>query len=140
MVEAAVFFLVLWQEDLRLRLRTAGVRLPVVRALQDAWYLRFGDFANGFVNAFLLDGLVDVAIAKGWLRPGASSRFRSPRVRASLAALLSGLSIVLYEVFGHGPAGPDWPDIPAGLLGALFHLGVRLTRIAARHAGPPPAA
>lgn len=134
-VEAVVFWLVMWEEGLRLRLRTEGARLPVPRALQDAFYYRFGDFSNGYINAFLVDGLTDLVLSRMGNPPataGAPGRFRSPRIRAIVATTLSGLSVILYEVFSNGLARADWLDIPAGLLGALVYLGTRLTMLGVR--------
>ncbi len=134
-VEAVVFWLVMWEEGLRLRLRTAGTRLPVPQSLQDFFYYRFGDFSNGYINAFLIDGLTDLLLSYRDRRngvAGAASRFRSPRARALIATALSSLSVILYEVFSNGLSRADWLDIPAGVLGALVYLGVRLTMIGVR--------
>lgn len=131
-VEVVVFFLVLWQEDIRLQLRTAAVQLPVPQAFQALYYYRFGDFANGYVNAFLVDGVVDLGLSY-WRASGSRSLETSGllglRSRAGFAALLSALSIVLYEVFVPGLARADWLDVPAGVLGALAYLGVRVAAI-----------
>ncbi len=108
------------------------MQLPVPQAVQTAYYYRFGDFANGYVNAFLVDGVVDLGLSY-WRGRGSRSQETSGRLglrlRAAFAALVSALSIVLYEVFVPGLARADWLDVPAGVLGALVYLGVRVAAI-----------
>ena len=115
-VEVVVFFLVLWQEDIRLQLRTAAVQLPVPQAFQALYYYRFGDFANGYVNAFLVDGVVDLGLSY-WRASGSRSLETSGllglRSRAGFAALLSALSIVLYEVCVPGLAPVSYTHLRA---------------------------
>ncbi|MBK8302581.1 MAG: hypothetical protein IPK98_03915 [Chloracidobacterium sp.] len=62
--ETIVFFLVCWQESVRLSLRTSHATLPVGKVLQDFYYYNFGDFVNGYIMAFIFDGLVDVRTQK----------------------------------------------------------------------------
>jgi hypothetical protein len=132
-VETIVFFLVLWQEDIRLRLRTGGWRLPLPGVVQRFYYYQFGDFANGFVNALVIDGVVDIALAARQKQrqkedeSTADKQHRSRVVRALVATALSALSIVALELHSSALTTADLQDIPAGLGGALCYLCVRLT-------------
>lgn len=56
-LETIFFFIVLGQESFRLSARTAKETLPVGSVLQNFYYYYFGDFVNGFVIAYLIDGV-----------------------------------------------------------------------------------
>lgn len=131
-VETLLFFLIIWQEDLRLGWRTRGVTLPVSRALQDFYYFNFGNFANGYATAFLIDGLSDViaASARGGIAASPPVRWAraNPAGMAALASGLSSLIIVLAELRDSAFTTADLGDIPAGLLGAVVFLMVRSVR------------
>lgn len=131
MVETVVLFLVLWQESIRLELRTAHRTLPVPPAVERFYYYQFGDFANGYLNAFLLDGVASVGL--GWLvnrRAGQAPRWwDNARTRAWLATGLSALSIVIVELRPSALTQADWQDIPAGIAGAVGYLAIRLFAI-----------
>jgi hypothetical protein len=144
MVETVVLFLVLWQESIRLELRTAHRTLPVPPAVERFYYYQFGDFANGYLNAFLLDGLASIGIARlAGPRAGQAPRWwYNARTRAWLATALSALSIVAVELRPSALTAADWQDIPAGVAGAVGYLAVRLfamsrTTMAHRDVIPP---
>jgi hypothetical protein len=134
-LEAIAFFAVLWQEDVRLRLRTAHVQLPVPGALQRYYYLGFGDFANGFVNAFILDGLVDLLLGQRPRDAHADPPLLRPRVRAASAAVISAVSIAVFELRPSSFTVADALDIPAGLAGALAYFVVRVAALRLRREG-----
>lgn len=131
MVETVVLLLVLWQESIRLELRTAHRTLPVPPSVERFYYYQFGDFSNGFLNAFLIDGLASIGIAR-LTAPRAGQRPRwwhNARTRAWLATALSALSIVAVELRPSALTAADWQDIPAGFAGAIVYLAVRLFAI-----------
>ena len=64
MPETLFFLVALWQETFRLSSRTAHVVLPVSKQLQNFYYYNFGDFVNGYVMAFMADGVIQMPIKK----------------------------------------------------------------------------
>jgi hypothetical protein len=130
-IETLVFWLVLWQESIRLELRTAHRQLPMPPWLQDVYYYRSGDFANGYVNAFLIDGVASLVLHwAGVTEAGGDAWWRrallnEPR-RALAATALSTLVIIAVETFPSALTRADWLDIPAGVAGALCYLCIRL--------------
>ncbi len=130
-VEILALCLVLWQEGLRLELRTSHCNLPVNRSLQDFYFYNFGDFSNGFVFSFVIDGLVDVIRN---LTKQRSSRLRAvkPQSIALLASFLSATIIILFELRTSAYNNADLADIPSGIAGALCYLIVRLACLAYR--------
>ena len=121
-IETVVFFLVLWQEGIRLELRTAHRRLAMPSWLQDAYYYHSGDFANGYVNAFLIDGVASLGVRWAGLSPGPGPDpwWKHPlldhRTRALLATGLSAVVIIGVEVAPNG----------------LNHAGIRYTHFHVR--------
>jgi hypothetical protein len=122
-VESLVFFGVLWQESLRLEWRTAHRVLPLPPNVTAFYYYQAGDFANGYVNAFLLDGLTD--LARHWAARRRGGSVERQGLQAMLATVLSIVSIVLIELVPSAVNHPDVGDIPAGVVGALLYLCVR---------------
>ena len=86
-VESLVFFGVLWQESLRLEWRTAHRVLPLPKSVTAFYYYQAGDFANGYVNAFLLDGLTD--LARHWAARRRGGSVERQGLQAMLATVLS---------------------------------------------------
>ena len=134
-VETIVFFLVLWQEDIRLRLRTEGWHLPVPKVLEQFYYFQFGDFVNGYVFAFVIDGLADVVISA--LQKQATADFthvwRRQIVSALVATSVSTLIIIAFELKSSSFTTADLQDIPAGIIGALLFLSLRLIMLKFRY-------
>ena len=125
--ECIGFFAVLWQEAVRLELRTAHRVLPFSPRVTAAYYYQFGDFANGYVNAFLIDGITE--LARRWLSPDALRSPRSRQRQAVVASLLSALGIIGIELIPSALNSPDVRDIPAGVLGAVLYLAIRVAAL-----------
>jgi hypothetical protein len=140
-IETVVFFLVLWQEAIRLELRTAHRQLPIPASLQDAYYYHFGDFANGYVNAFIIDGVTGLVARWAGLSEGPGpdpwwkQSLLNNRTRALAATALSSVVIIGVEVLPNALTQADWLDIPAGVAGALCYLGVRMIGLAVQGRG-----
>ena len=129
--ETVVFFLVCWQESIRLSLRTSHTELPVSKVLQDVYYYNFGDFVNGYIMAFIFDGITNMfALRKPPHALNVGKFAFGQRFVASMAVLASGLIIVIFEI-GRSSAltTADLADIPAGVGGAIFYLCVRFISI-----------
>jgi hypothetical protein len=125
--ESLVFFAVLWQESLRLEWRTAHRTLPIPARLTALYYYQCGDFANGYVNAFLIDGLTH--LVRQWHARRTASPVGALEWYAVGAAVLSMLIIVGIELAPTALNNPDLADIPAGIVGALLYLGVRVVAL-----------
>lgn len=129
LLETIFFFLVLGQESLRLSWRTAKEKLPVSAGLQDFYYYYFGDFVNGFVIAYLVDGLSNLLLFR---KQSSRTYYTIATIRidkyrnAVLSALIASLIIFIYEL-GWTPISTtsDLLDVPGGVLGALMYLLVR---------------
>ena len=125
--ECVGFFLVLWQEAVRLELRSAHRILPIPSSLTDLYYFQFGDFVNGYINAFIVDGLTE------WFRsrrlPRRTLTTLAKQRQAIAASIVSMLIIVAVELMPNALNSADWRDIPAGLAGALVYLGIRLVAV-----------
>lgn len=135
--ETIVFFAVLWQESVRLSLRTAKRELPIARWLQDFYYFNFGDFVNGYVIAYLIDGITELASNRARPendQPGISILGIPRVVVAVCATVLSGLIVIAFEL-GIAPltTTSDINDIPAGLGGAMLYCFVRLVALRFTH-------
>ncbi|MGB2752265.1 MAG: hypothetical protein WBC19_09425 [Pyrinomonadaceae bacterium] len=129
--ETIVFFLVCWQESVRLSLRTSHATLPVGKVLQDFYYYNFGDFVNGYIMAFIFDGLANMFALRKPPHTLAVGKFTIRQKPVAIAAaLLSALIIVIFEI-GSSSAftTADLADIPAGVAGAFFYLCVRFTML-----------
>jgi hypothetical protein len=125
MLETLFFFVVLWQESYRLSSRTAHKILPVDKQLQDFYYYNFGDFVNGYVIAFLVDGAFQIIIFKN--NPSFKlSGVSLTKWGSTLFATLFSISVVVgYELMQSTSTTSDVMDIPAGILGALLYLLIR---------------
>ncbi len=129
LLETIFFFLVLGQESLRLSWRTAEEKLPVSSGLQDFYYYYFGDFVNGFVIAYLIDGLSNLILFRN---QSSDAYYTIATVRinkyknAILSAMIASLIILIYEL-GWTPVSTtsDLLDVPGGVSGALMYLLVR---------------
>jgi len=134
-VETIVFFLVLWQEDIRLRLRTEGWHLSVPEGLEQFYYFQFGDFVNGYVFAFVIDGLADLVISaiEKKIKPDFTLVWRRQIGSALVAAAVSTLIIIAFELTSSSYTTADLQDIPAGIAGSLLFLSLRLAMLKFRY-------
>jgi hypothetical protein len=132
-VETVFFFLVLWQESARLSLRTANKDFSSNR-LRDFYFYNFGDFVNGYIMAFILDGLTNYFIIQ---KNQSGSKFYkifnftvTERTNAILASVVSTVIIAVFEV-GQSSAytTADLMDIPAGAGGAIVYCIVRIVML-----------
>lgn len=129
-IETLCFFLVLWQEAFRLEARTAQRHLPVSRRVRDFYYFHFGDFANGFAIAYLLDGVANYVLSSR-LASGATPITvlgvgLSTRRLTLVATVLSCACITALELgLASASTTSDIADIPAGLAGALVYWLIR---------------
>lgn len=130
-LETIFFFLVLWQESLRLSFRTSHKLLPIGQKLQNFYYYYFGDFVNGYVMAYVFDGLFDYLGCLGAETAVSHSNIVFSKTRkALLATCISGLIISVYECTSTSLATTsDIYDIPAGILGAFFYFAVRIVSL-----------
>ena len=135
-LETLFFWGALWQESFRLSSRTSQQVLPVGSGLQDFYYYHFGDFVNGYVIAYILDGLANLALFRK-TQSGTSTSRISRRALTFSASLFSGMVIIVFEL-GVTPLSTtsDIYDIPAGILGALVYCIVRLFALRFLYAKP----
>ena len=130
-METIAFFLVLGQESFRLGARTSQRVLPIGSQLQDFYYYHFGDFVNGFVIAYVVDGVADLVLASRKAQSSAQPRFPKAVITSQTlticASLFSGMIVTAFEL-GVMPlkTTSDVYDIPAGLMGALVFCLIRL--------------
>lgn len=132
-IETVVFFLVAWQESIRLSIRTAHAG-AVTSRLTDFYFYNFGNFVNGYIMAYIFDGLVNYFI---FLQKPPDSKFYTifvskitPGINTILATLGSALVIIIFEA-GQSSAftTADLWDIPAGAGGALVYCVIRFTML-----------
>lgn len=128
-VETIVFFLVAWQESFRLSSRTAHKLLPVNKQIQDYYYFNFGDFVNGYIIAFIADGLINFLVLKTAPFYKVFGLRITKRTNALLSTLFSAVIIVLFELSQSGSTTSDARDIPAGVAGAVLFCIVRFIAI-----------
>lgn len=132
--EIIALALVVFQEGFRLESRTAHRVLPIPPSLQSFYYYHFGDFSNGFVNAFIVDGLVDTLLVPMTMRLRYQPRLLpSPQVRLLIAVLASVAIVVAFEVVQNSITQSDLADIPAGIAGACAYFLVRLFALRVRN-------
>lgn len=129
-----MFFAVLWQESIRLELRTAHRVLPLTPGLTQWYYFQFGDFVNGYINAFIVDGLAEFIRRRQ--AGGALPPDRARMQQAFIASVLSMVSILVVEIGPSSLNRADLADIPAGVAGALLYLGVRVTALRWQRTAP----
>ena len=96
--ESVFFFIVLWQESFRLSARTAHSVLPVSKPLQDFYYYNSGDFVNGYVMAFLLDGISNLIFFKKRKTLSVEGLRLTVQGSAVIASLLSAIVVIIYEM------------------------------------------
>jgi hypothetical protein len=133
-LESVFFFLALWQESFRLSSRTAHKSLPVSLRLQHFYYYNFGDFVNGYVMAFIIDGLMNLLRLEKNTSFNIAGFFISKKGSALFATLLSVFIVVIFEITRSASVTSDINDIPAGILGAFIYYLVR--RFALKHISP----
>lgn len=137
-IEIVATFLVVFQENFRLESRTGHQTLPVSATFQSFYYYHFGDFFNGFIDAFVIDGLTDTLLMPFIdKRLRHSPRLLSPPIRAIVASVISALIVVVFETRQNAITQSDLSDIPAGVAGALGYLLVRLIALQVRSRTKP---
>ncbi len=122
----------------------ANGAVPEVRTPLESWYLNHsGDFFQGYGMAFSLDviseylsgQIMELAASRnrveGRLYKAAEYFSTNHLPRAVCAAAISSGAVIAAETLGILNY-PDPADIPAGIAGALLHLGIR-TYVVARH-------
>lgn len=124
--ETVFFFITLWQEAFRLSSRTAHKTLPVSAGLQHYYYYNFGDFVNGYIMAFFIDGFFNLLCIKNRMSYNIAGFDISKRRSALFATLISACIVVVFEWVQSSFVTSDLQDIPAGILGALLYYIVRL--------------
>ncbi len=125
-LESIIFFIVLWQESFRLSSRTSHKILPVSRQLQNFYYYNFGDFVNGYVFAFVIDGVSNLMLFKNRESYTVLGFKINMHKNAFLASLVSIFIIVIFELMQSASTTSDINDIPAGILGAILYFVIRL--------------
>jgi hypothetical protein len=128
-IETIVFFLVAYQESFRLSSRTAHKLLPVSKQIQDYYYFNFGDFVNGYIIAFIADGLINFLVIKSASSYKLFGLQITKRTNALFSTLFSAVIIVLFELSQSGSTTSDIMDIPAGIAGALLFCLTRLVAL-----------
>lgn len=124
--ESLVFFIALWQESFRLSSRTSHKVLPIGVGLQNYYYYNFGDFVNGYVIAYIIDGVINFTLLKTSISYKIAGFKITKRGNAILASLFSSLIVVVFELMQSTSTTSDVNDIPAGILGAFLYLLIRL--------------
>lgn len=125
-LESLFFFLVLWQESFRLSSRTAHKILPIKSTLQKYYYYNFGDFVNGYIMAFIIDGVVNVILFKEGRSYRIFNFIVSKIFNSFLATICSCSIVVVFELIQSTSTTSDLNDIPAGILGAFLYFAIRL--------------
>lgn len=132
-VETIFFFLVLWQESVRLSLRIAN-KDHSVNSLRDFYFYNFGDFVNGYVMAFIIDGLANYLLFQK-TRPDSKSykifKVTVTRTTTAIIAAIVSIAVIMFFEIGQSSAftTADLNDIPAGAGGAIFYCVIRLIMI-----------
>ena len=129
-IETIFFFLILWQESFRLSLRTAKKNFSP-DWLKDFYYYNFGDFVNGYVMAYIFDGLASYLFFQ---KNGIGKEFYKISIfkvtETSNAILSSSVSAIIIAIFELGQSSAlttaDLMDIPAGAAGAMVYCVIRL--------------
>lgn len=125
-LESIVLFIVLWQESFRLSSRTSHKILPVSKQIENYYYYNFGDFVNGYVIAFIIDGISNLIMYKN-LNSYAVLGFKiNKQKNAFLAILISIFIVSIYELTQSASTTSDINDIPAGVAGAILYFFIRL--------------
>ncbi|MBL0145352.1 MAG: hypothetical protein IPP48_05960 [Chitinophagaceae bacterium] len=125
-LETIFFFVVLWQESFRLSSRTSHKILPLTKRLQHIYYYNFGDFVNGYVIAFIVDGVSNLFLFKQRESYKLLGFKISTRKNAFLASLISIFVVAIFELTQSTSTTSDINDIPAGVLGAILYFFIRL--------------
>lgn len=99
--------------------------MPIPLTLQNYYYYNFGDFVNGYIMAFITDGIINLTLLnKG--KPFKILRIEiTKRSSALLATLFSISVVVIYELTQSATTTSDANDIPAGIMGAFFYYLIR---------------
>ena len=135
-IETIFFFLILWQESFRLSLRTAKKDFSP-DWLKDFYYYNFGDFVNGYVMAYIFDGLASyLFFQKNGIGKEFYKLFIFKVTETSNAILSSSVSAIIIAIFELGQSSAlttaDLMDIPAGAGGAMVYCVIRLLVLKSR--------
>jgi hypothetical protein len=125
-LESIIFFLALWQESFRLSSRTSHKILPVSKQVQNFYYYNFGDFVNGYVIAFIIDGVSGLILFRNRGSYSVSGFTINMQKNAFLASLISTFIVAIFELTQSASTTSDINDIPAGILGAIIYFVVRM--------------
>jgi hypothetical protein len=119
----------MWQESFRLSSRTAHKVLPINEHIQNYYYYNFGDFVNGYIIAFILDGVINFVIIKTDKFYLIFGHKISKKLNAILSTLISIFIVVIFELSQSVSTTSDIKDIPAGVLGAISFYFIRLVAL-----------
>lgn len=125
-IETIVFFLVMWQESFRLSSRTSHKILPINKHIQNYYYYNFGDFVNGYIIAFIIDGVINLVFLKTGKFYMLFGYRITKKMNAILSTLISIFIVVIFELIQSASTTSDIKDIPAGVLGAISFYFIRL--------------
>jgi hypothetical protein len=125
-LETVFFFIVLWQESFRLSSRTSHKILPIAKRFQNIYYYNFGDFVNGYVIAFIADGVSNLILFKKRESYRLLGFKISTKKNAFLSSLISIFIVAIFELTQSISTTSDINDIPAGVLGAILYFIIRL--------------
>jgi hypothetical protein len=125
-IETVVFFIVMWQESYRLSSRTLHRILPINKQIQNYYYYNFGDFVNGYIIAFIIDGLINLVFFKTNNFYIISGYRITKKMNAVFASMTSIIIVIIFELSQSTSTTSDIKDIPAGILGAITFYLIRL--------------
>jgi|WetSurMetagenome_2_1015567.scaffolds.fasta_scaffold01786_12 hypothetical protein len=125
-IETVVFFMVMWQESFRLSSRTSHKILPIKKQIQDYYYYNFGDFVNGYIIAFIIDGVINLVLLKTDNFYMIFGYRITKKLNTLLATLISIFIVVIFELLQSASTTSDIKDIPAGIMGAISFYCIRL--------------
>jgi hypothetical protein len=128
-IETVVFFLVMWQESFRLSSRTSHKILPINKHIQNYYFYNFGDFVNGYIIAFIIDGVINLMVFKTEEFYMIFGYRITKKINAILSTLISVFIVVIFELIQSTSTTSDIKDIPAGILGAICFYFIRLVAL-----------
>jgi hypothetical protein len=137
-LESVFFFAVMWQESFRLSARTSHRVLPVHIQIQQYYYYNFGDFVNGYIIAFLADGIIHLTLLKRKSSYTVAGIEITSRRNAFLSTIFSAIIISIFELMHSASTTSDINDIPAGILGGIFYYIIRMIALSRVSASNKP--
>lgn len=96
------------------------------RQLQKFYYYNFGDFVNGYVFAFVIDGVSSLMLFRKRESYTVFGFKINMHKNAFLASMVSIFIIAIFELTQSASTTSDINDIPAGILGAMLYFVIRL--------------